>query len=105
MLLFCVEGPTILVQSPREVKVQVGEELRLFVEAACVAGGHLYYQWYRGGKKLSHGTSSELLVKHARLEDQGMYSCSVRSEYGGSSLTNDSQVIGQFRVQWNLPAT
>lgn len=83
-------------QSLGEVNVQIGEELRLFVEATCGAGGQLYYQWFRDGKKLNYGTSSELLVKHVRLEDQGSYSCRVRSEHGGSSLTNATQVTGQF---------
>lgn len=83
-------------QSPIEVKVKVSDELRLFVEASCAAGGQMYYQWFCGSKKLSYGKSSELFVKRVRLEDQGTYSCQVRSEHGGSALTNATQVIGEL---------
>lgn len=94
----CTESPTIVMQSPEEVEVQVGEELRLFVEASCGAGGKLSFQWFRDSKKLNYGTSSELLVKRVRLEDQGTYSCRISSQHGGSCLTNSSQVTGQSGV-------
>lgn len=85
-------------QVGEEVKVQVGEELRLVVEATCGAGGQLFYQWFRDGKKLNYGTVSELLVKHVRMEDRGAYSCSIRSEHGGSCLSNTTQVTGELQA-------
>ena len=75
--------------------MQVGEELRLYVEASCAAGGQLTYQWFRDGNKLNYGASKELLVPRARLEDQGTYTCRVRSEHGGSALTDPSHVTGE----------
>ena len=93
--IYVPESVTIEVQSPSEFKVNVGEELRLFVEASCAAGGQIFYQWFCGSKKLSYGKSNELYVKRVRLEDQGTYSCQVRSEHGGSALSNATQVIGE----------
>lgn len=65
------------------------------MEACCAAGGQLFYQWFREGKKLSYAKANELFVKRVRLEDQGTYSCQVRSEHGGSALTDTTQVIGE----------
>lgn len=83
-------------QSPSDMMIMVGDELRLFVEAKCSGGGKLFYQWFREGKKLNYGNSRELLVKHVNLEDQGSYYCQVNSEHGGSSLTNGTQVKGEI---------
>ena len=97
-------SPKIIVHTPSQVKVQVGQELRLFVEAVCGLGGKLTYQWFRDGEKLNYGTTSEMLVNPARLEDQGAYSCRITSEHGGSSLSDITQVIGQlesFLGSWN----
>lgn len=93
--LHAAESPTIRMQSQGDITVQVGKELRLFVEATCGARGQLSYQWFRDSAKLNYGTSSELLVKHVRLEDHGTYFCRVSSEHGGSSLTNANQVTGE----------
>jgi hypothetical protein len=88
-------------QSPEESDVHVEEELRLFVEAACGAGGQLSFQWFRDSKKLNYGTSSELLVKRVRLEDQGVYSCRISSQHGGSCLSHDFRVTGQLLdIMW-----
>ena len=81
------------------MKLKVGEELQLFVEASCAAGGQLFYQWFCGGKKLGFGRSNELFVKTVGLEDQGTYSCQIRSEHGGSMLTNPTQVVGELGGQ------
>ena len=88
--------PRIVRQSPGELRVFIGNELKLFVEAVGGLGDDLYYQWFCNGKKLNYGTSSEMYVKHAQLEDQGVYSCQVRSEHGGSSLSESTQVIGKW---------
>ena len=89
------EPPKILLQSPTEVKLQVGEELRLYVDASCAAGGKLTYQWFRDSSKLNYGVKKEMLIQQVRLEDQGIYTCRVRSEHGGSALTEPTHVIGQ----------
>ncbi len=90
-----LEPPTIILQSPPDLKVLVGEELHLYVEASCAAGGQLSFQWFRDGNKLNYGASKELLVQHVRMEDQGTYTCRVGSEHGGSALTNPTHVTGQ----------
>lgn len=99
---FSSASPRIMLQPPSEITVVIGNEMRLFVEASSGRGDKLYYQWFCNGNKLNYGTSNELFVKHANLEDQGNYSCRVRSEHGGSCLTNGSQVIGEWTFKHTM---
>ncbi len=88
-------SPKIISQPPRELKLLVNEELKLAVEIAAIPGEKYSFQWSCNGTNLPYATSNGLFIKNAKLENQGNYFCRVRSEQGGSSLTEGTQVIGE----------
>ena len=87
-------------EPPREVKLMVGDELRIYVEVAGQPGEKFSFQWSCNGKNLPYVTSNVLYQKQVKLEDQGSYFCRIRSEQGGSSLTDGTQVIGEQGRSW-----
>ena len=76
----------------------VGDELRIYVEVAGQPGEKFSFQWSCNGKNLPYVTSNVLYQKQVKLEDQGSYFCRIRSEQGGSSLTDGTQVIGEQKL-------
>lgn len=83
----------IITQPLPEIIFQPGQELRLVVVARGV--GQLLYQWFRDSQRLPFGASHELHLPTAQVSDQGIYTCRVSSELGGSVLSNPCTVVGR----------
>ncbi len=85
----------IITQPPPEVVVQMGQEVMLAIVARGV--GKLSYQWFRDSQPLPFGTTHELHLPAAQLAEQGIYTCRVSSEQGGSVLSDSTTVYGTTR--------
>lgn len=66
----------------------------LFKLVALFAG-NLSYQWFRDSQAMTYATLGELVLPHVALGDQGVYSCRVTSNFGGSILSDSCHVSSE----------
>jgi len=59
--------------------------------------GNLTYQWFRDDQAMAYATLGELVLPRVALGDQGVYSCRVTSNFGGSILSDSCHVIGELQ--------
>lgn len=124
-LYLVTERPEIHTQPPPELTLHPGQELRLVVVATgpgnivccssveplafpvaqgssrtcsklvALFAGNLSYQWFRDSQAMTYATLGELVLPQVALGDQGVYSCRVTSNFGGSILSDSCHVSSE----------
>lgn len=94
--LYSVRIPQIISRPADTVRVCRNERLELTVEAT---GMNLTYQWMRNGQPIPDADSSTYVVDSATSADEGIYSCSVRSDGGMHVTPSQTTVIVAFRTE------
>jgi hypothetical protein len=92
-------GQVTIVQSPRDVRVCVGQDAVLSVQATSNIAGAVYsYRWYKDGQPLSDGGvysgagTNVLRISGAGNAEAGQYTVEVTANPGGAVASASAQV-------------
>lgn len=79
----CEQLPPIILASPSNQTVCIGEQLNLNVQAS--GSQQLYFQWYANGSAVAGGTGSALRIAPYWDTNVETYTVTVTNEYGSAS--------------------
>lgn len=68
---------------------------KTFFRVGLLFAGNLSYQWFRDSQAMTYATLGELVLPRVALGDQGIYSCRVTSNFGGSILSDSCHVSSE----------
>ena len=72
-----------------------GNICKTFFRVGSLFAGNLSYQWFRDSQAMTYATLGELVLPRVALGDQGIYSCRVTSNFGGSILSDSCHVSSE----------